>query len=128
MRTLIDNGLDRFIRHQILQFKEAKEIPVHFVGSISYFLKDEITRTNLIIKKLYNTKINFKNLEIVDNIDEAVKNYQKAIKYNKKNIPAYFNLAHVYSEEKNFSMYYWTWLCWFASSKIVRNKISSCWF
>ena len=42
MRTLIDNGLDRFIRHQILQFKEAKKIPVHFVGSISYFLKDEI--------------------------------------------------------------------------------------
>jgi N-acetylglucosamine kinase-like BadF-type ATPase len=42
MRTLIDNGLDRFIRHQILQFKEAKDIPVHFVGSISYFLKDEI--------------------------------------------------------------------------------------
>ena len=42
MRTLIDNGLDRFIRHQILQFKDAKQIPVHFVGSISYFLKDEI--------------------------------------------------------------------------------------
>ena len=42
MQTLIDNGLDRFIRHQILQFKEAKEIPVHFVGSISHFLKDEI--------------------------------------------------------------------------------------
>ena len=39
-----------------------------------HFLKEEIARTNLIIKKLYNTKINFKNLEIVDNIDEAVKN------------------------------------------------------
>ena len=43
MRALIDNGLDRFIRHQILQFKDAKEIPVHFVGSISYFLIDEIS-------------------------------------------------------------------------------------
>ena len=42
MKTLIDNGLDRFIRHQILQFKEAKDIPIHFVGSISFFLKDEI--------------------------------------------------------------------------------------
>ena len=41
MKTLIDNGLDRFIKHQILQFKEAKDIPIHFVGSIS-FLKDEI--------------------------------------------------------------------------------------
>ena len=39
-----------------------------------HFLKEEIARTNLIIKKLYNTKINFKNLEIVDNIEEAVKN------------------------------------------------------
>ena len=42
MKILIDNGLDRFIRHQVLQFKEAKEIPIHFVGSISFFLKDEI--------------------------------------------------------------------------------------
>ena len=42
IRTLIDNGLDRFIRHQILQFEEAKEIPIHFVGSISYYLRDEI--------------------------------------------------------------------------------------
>ena len=42
MRNLIHDGLDRFIRHQILQFKEAKEIPIHFVGSISYFLKNEI--------------------------------------------------------------------------------------
>ena len=42
MKTLIDNGLDRFIKHQILQFKEAKDIPIHFVGSISFFLKDEI--------------------------------------------------------------------------------------
>ena len=38
------------------------------------FLKEEIRRTNLIIKKLYNTKINIKNLEIVENIEEAVKN------------------------------------------------------
>jgi len=42
MRTLIDHGLDRFIKHQILQFDQAKEIPIHFVGSISYFLRDEI--------------------------------------------------------------------------------------
>ena len=27
---------------KVKSFKEAKEIPVHFVGSISYFLKDEI--------------------------------------------------------------------------------------
>ena len=39
-----------------------------------HFLNEELTRTNLIIKKLYNIKINFKNLEIVDSIEEAVKN------------------------------------------------------
>ena len=41
---IIQNGLDRFIKHQILQFKNAKEIPIHFVGSIAYFLKNEIKK------------------------------------------------------------------------------------
>ncbi len=47
------------------------------------FLKAEIARTNLIIKKLYNTKINFKNLEIVDSIEEAVKNAKQIMKKTK---------------------------------------------
>ena len=42
MQNIIMNGLDRFIKHQILQFEDAKEIPVHFVGSIAYFLQVEI--------------------------------------------------------------------------------------
>ena len=42
MQNIIMNGLDRFIKHQILQFKDAKQIPVHFVGSIAYFLQEEI--------------------------------------------------------------------------------------
>lgn len=40
-QKIIENGLERFINHQILQFKNAREIPIHFIGSISYFLKEE---------------------------------------------------------------------------------------
>ncbi len=50
---IIHDGLDRFIKHQILQFKNCKEIPIHFVGSISYFLKDEIKEA----LSRYNLKI-----------------------------------------------------------------------
>lgn len=42
MQEIIMNGLDRFIRHQILQFNNATEIPIHFVGSIAHFLQEEI--------------------------------------------------------------------------------------
>ena len=42
MQTMIHEGLRRFIKHQLFQFDNAKEVPIHFVGSISYFLKDEV--------------------------------------------------------------------------------------
>lgn len=42
MKEIIRGGLRRFIQHQILQFENAKEVPIHFVGSISHFLKEEI--------------------------------------------------------------------------------------
>ena len=42
MRTIIDEGLQRFISHQILQFKDAKQVPIHFIGSIAHYLKEEI--------------------------------------------------------------------------------------
>ena len=41
-KALIKRGFNLFIERQILQFKDAKEIPIHFVGSISFYLKDEI--------------------------------------------------------------------------------------
>ena len=41
-QNIIADGLQRFIEHQILQFDDAREVPVHFIGSIAYFLKDEI--------------------------------------------------------------------------------------
>ena len=39
-QDIIQKGLDRFINHQILQFQNAKEIPIHFIGSVSFYLKD----------------------------------------------------------------------------------------
>jgi N-acetylglucosamine kinase-like BadF-type ATPase len=43
-QDIIAKGLDRFISHQILQFDDAREIPIHFIGSIYFFLKQEIKR------------------------------------------------------------------------------------
>ena len=53
LREMIFKGMRRFINHQILQFENAKKIPVHFVGSISYFLKEELEE----VFKEYNLKL-----------------------------------------------------------------------
>ena len=41
-QEIIKNGLKRFIDHQILQFENAHQIPIHFIGSIAFFLEKEI--------------------------------------------------------------------------------------
>ena len=41
-QMLIKKGLKLFIDKQILQFKDANKIPIHFIGSISYYLQDEL--------------------------------------------------------------------------------------
>ena len=41
-QELIRKGMDIFITRQILQFTNAKEIPIHFTGSIAYYLKEEL--------------------------------------------------------------------------------------
>ena len=43
----INKGLKLFIDKQILQFNDANDIPIHFIGSISYYLQDEL-------KELFN--------------------------------------------------------------------------
>ena len=45
MKEIIVKGLKRFIEHQILQFDDCKKVPIHFVGSIAFYLKDEIKET-----------------------------------------------------------------------------------
>ncbi|PHR98448.1 MAG: N-acetylglucosamine kinase [Leeuwenhoekiella sp.] len=41
-KKLIRKGFKLFVEHQVLQFENAKEIPVHFVGSISFYLQEEM--------------------------------------------------------------------------------------
>tara|TARA_B100001093_G_scaffold372625_1_gene357603 strand:- start:3047 stop:3901 length:855 start_codon:yes stop_codon:yes gene_type:complete len=41
-KSLIKRGFDLFIERQILQFSDATEVPIHFVGSISFYLKDQL--------------------------------------------------------------------------------------
>jgi len=42
-QKMIRNGLKSFIENQILQYEVAKNLPIHFVGSIASFLKEEIS-------------------------------------------------------------------------------------
>ena len=51
-KEIIFKGLERFIDYQILQYDDFSKVDIHYVGSISYYLKDEITK----IGKKYNLK------------------------------------------------------------------------
>jgi N-acetylglucosamine kinase-like BadF-type ATPase len=41
-QSLIQRGLIEFVECQILQFEDAHEIPIHFVGSIAFYLEKEL--------------------------------------------------------------------------------------
>jgi N-acetylglucosamine kinase-like BadF-type ATPase len=43
-KGVVDKGLQQFVNNYIMQFELATKVPIHFVGSIAYFLKDELTR------------------------------------------------------------------------------------
>ena len=70
-QEIIAKGLKRFISHQILQFDNAREVPINFIGSISHFLKDEI-QTALKLEGLTMGRI------VQRPIDELVK-YHKVL-------------------------------------------------
>jgi N-acetylglucosamine kinase-like BadF-type ATPase len=38
----IKKGINLFIENQILQYSKSKELPIHFIGSIAFFFKDEL--------------------------------------------------------------------------------------
>lgn len=42
-KKFIKEELEEFVENYIMQFENCKEIPVHFVGSIAFYLKDELT-------------------------------------------------------------------------------------
>ncbi len=41
-RGVIDKGLQQFVNNYIMQFELATKVPINFVGSIAYYLKDEL--------------------------------------------------------------------------------------
>nr|WP_299345326.1 N-acetylglucosamine kinase [Allomuricauda sp.] len=43
-KGVIDKGLQQFVNNHIMQFELATKVPIHFVGSIAYFLSDELTK------------------------------------------------------------------------------------
>lgn len=44
-RGVIEKGLQQFVNNAIMQFDLATKVPINFVGSIAYYLRDELART-----------------------------------------------------------------------------------
>jgi len=44
-RKIIFKGMKSFVKNYIKQYDNYKEVPVHFVGSIAFYLKDELQET-----------------------------------------------------------------------------------
>ena len=73
-QSLIKRGFNLFIERQILQFKDAKNIPIHFVGSISFYLKDELItclndfglKVGNVIRKPIDGLLNFHKNQLQD--------------------------------------------------------------
>jgi N-acetylglucosamine kinase-like BadF-type ATPase len=42
-KKIIYKELKKFAKNYIMQYENCKEVPVHFVGSIAFYLKDELT-------------------------------------------------------------------------------------
>jgi len=42
-KGVIDKGFQQFVNNYIMQFELATKVPIHFVGSIAHFLRDELT-------------------------------------------------------------------------------------
>ena len=74
-KDIIEKGLRRFIDYQIMQYDNYKSVDIHYVGSIAYHLKEEITKvgneyglkTSKFVKKPIEGLVNYhKNLLISD--------------------------------------------------------------
>ena len=58
----IKKGLDLFIENQILNYPESKSLPIHFIGSLAHFFKEELNycleKYHLILGKIERHPIN----------------------------------------------------------------------
>lgn len=71
---LIKKGMQLFIDNSIRQFEQAEQVPVHFIGSIAYYLREEL---DVILK---NNNLTMGNV-LRKPIDGLVE-YHKAILFN----------------------------------------------
>jgi N-acetylglucosamine kinase-like BadF-type ATPase len=74
-KDIIEKGIRRFIDYQIMQYDNYKSVDIHYVGSIAYCLKEEITKvgneyglkTSKFVRKPIEGLVNYhKNLLIND--------------------------------------------------------------
>lgn len=42
LKKIIYSGMEDFVENYIKQFENCKEVPIHFIGSIAFYLKDEL--------------------------------------------------------------------------------------
>lgn len=56
VQKLISDAFDEFIEKQLLKYNNAKHLPIHFIGSIAFFLAD-ILRERLMVHHLQLGKI-----------------------------------------------------------------------
>ncbi len=74
-KLLIEKGIENFVQTRVLTFKEAKKVPIHFIGSIAHFSKE-------IIERCF-TKHNLQLGYIVQRpMDGLVAYYQEKLKTN----------------------------------------------
>ncbi|MAS29205.1 MAG: N-acetylglucosamine kinase [Flavobacteriaceae bacterium] len=45
INEILNRGFQIFIENQIFQYPNAKDVPIHFVGSIAFYLKEELKKT-----------------------------------------------------------------------------------
>ena len=41
-QEIIEAGMEDFVSNYILQFDNARQVPIHFIGSIAFYLRDEL--------------------------------------------------------------------------------------
>ena len=73
-KDIIEKGLRRFIEYQIMQFDNYKSVDIHYVGSIGYYLKEDIIK----VGKEYGLKTS----KFVKKPIEALVNYHKNLLIN----------------------------------------------
>ena len=74
-KDIIEKGLRRFIEYQIMQFDNYKSVDIHYVGSIGYYLKEDIIKvgkeyglkTSKFVKKPIEGLVDYHKRLLMDN-------------------------------------------------------------